>query len=87
MTCSEQIKAHRLKADLTVSELAHKAGLKPEYLAGLEEKDAQHPIIDLMRIAQALKIPTFSLFRDEPVKEKEACSRPAARKRETEQPL
>ena len=63
----DRVKRIRLERNLSMSELAEKAGVAKSYLSSLERNLQNNPSIQFLdKISAVLKVPVDSLLHDEP---------------------
>jgi transcriptional regulator with XRE-family HTH domain len=60
------VKAARLKAQLSQEQLAERSGFTQQYLSGLERGQRNPTIVSLYEIAQALGTTPIELLREQP---------------------
>lgn len=62
----QQIKKHRLQNEMTLSELAEKAGIAKSYLSSIERNIQSNPSISFLeKIASVLQVNVHALLEDE----------------------
>lgn len=63
----ERVKSERLSADLTIEELAHRAGISASFLSYVETGNKKCSLETVRKIAAALVVPPSTFFRNEDV--------------------
>lgn len=57
------IRTERLKQGLSQDELADRAGLDRSYIGGVERGERNVSLLNILKLADALKLPPATLFR------------------------
>lgn len=59
----ENVRRERLRRGLSQEKLAFAADLHPNFIGFVERGERSITVVNLVRIAKALKVPTFKLFK------------------------